>query len=72
FIYRMGNSLRVDGDYTYSKSSQGSEAEVFVYSLKTKYDLSQFVHITLQWAQEQSINPDYKTTDISGNVEINL
>jgi hypothetical protein len=42
------------------------------YSLEAKYNLSQIVHITFRGEQELSIEPNYKTTDILANIEINL
>jgi hypothetical protein len=71
-IYRLGEVLRVDFDYTYSKSYDGAETEITIYSLRTKYALSDFVNLTIRGDQEISRAPDYKLTDITGNVEINL
>ncbi len=71
-IYRLGEKLRVDFDYTYSKSYAGAETEKTNYSLRTRYALSDFVDLTLQGEQEISHAPDYKLTDITGNVEISL
>jgi hypothetical protein len=71
-IYRLGDRLRVDFDYTYSKSYAGAETEKTNYSLRTKYSLSDYVNVTLQCEQETSRAPDYRLTDITGNVEINL
>ncbi|KPJ69550.1 hypothetical protein AMJ44_03565 [candidate division WOR-1 bacterium DG_54_3] len=72
FIYRLGETLRVDFDYTYSKSYAGMETEKSNYSLKTRYALSDFVNLTIQGEQEISSDPDYKLTDITGNIEITL
>lgn len=71
-IYRMGEVLRVDFDYTHSKSYDGAETEITKYSLRTKYALSDFVNLTIRGDQEISRAPDYKLTDITGNIEINL
>jgi hypothetical protein len=71
-IYRWGDVLRVDFDYTYSRSYQGSETERSNYSLRTKYALSDFVNLTVICEQEISHSPDYRLTDITGNVEITL
>jgi hypothetical protein len=71
-IYRQGNRLRIDLDYTYSKSYAGSTTEKTNYSLRAKYSLSDYVNLSLCYDQEISHAPDYKLTDIAGNVEINL
>ena len=72
FIYRFADRLRIDGDYVYSKSHAGAETEKTNYSLRAKYDLTDFIHLTLRGEFEHSLAPDYRTSDISGNVEINL
>ncbi|MFA4905898.1 MAG: hypothetical protein WC645_05290 [Candidatus Margulisiibacteriota bacterium] len=72
FIYRYFDIFRVDGDYTYSKSYAGASTERILYSLRAKYDLSEYIHITVRGDREVSFYPDYKTTDILGNIEINL
>jgi hypothetical protein len=72
FIYRLGDRLRVDFDYTHSKSYAGEETEKDNLSLKTKYAVSEFVDFTLQAKQEISRSPDYRLTDITGNLEISL
>ena len=71
-IYRMGDVLRVDLDYTYSKSYSGQETEKNIYSVKTRYALSDYVNLTVRADQEVSRAPDYRLTDITGNVEITL
>jgi hypothetical protein len=71
-IYRLADRLRVDFEYTYSKSYQGAETEVTDLSLKTQYSVSEFVDFTIQAAQEISRSPDYRLTDITGNLEIKL
>lgn len=71
-IYRQGERLRVDFDYTYSKSYAGAETEKTNYSLRGKYSLSDYVNITLRAEREISRAPDYRLTDFSGNIEINL
>ena len=71
-IYRLGERLRVDFDYTYAKSYAGAETEKTNYALRTKYALSDFVNLTLRVDQESSRAPDYRLTDITGNLEINL
>ena len=71
-IYRLGDKLRVDFDYTHSRSYAGSATEVNKYSLRTKYALSHFVNLTLRAEQEIGSTPDYRLTDITGNIEINL
>ncbi len=72
FIYKLGSNLRIDGDYTYSKSYQGATTEKIVYSVKTKWILNEYVYLTLRGEQEISRAPDYKTSEILGNMEINL
>ncbi|MBU0671942.1 MAG: hypothetical protein KJ732_02815 [Candidatus Margulisbacteria bacterium] len=72
FIYRLGDKLRTDFDYTYAKSFAGAETELNTYSLKIGYALSDFVNLNLQAEQEASRAPDYRLTDITGNIEINL
>lgn len=72
FIYRQGERLRVDFDFTYSKAYAGAETELYDYALRGKYSLSDYVNITLRLEREISRAPDYKLTDIAGNVEINL
>lgn len=72
FIYRYFDMFRVDGDYTYSRSYAGATTERILYSLRAKYDLSEYIHITVRGDREVSFAPDYKTTDILGNVEITL
>ncbi|MCX5726619.1 MAG: hypothetical protein NT030_05530, partial [Candidatus Saganbacteria bacterium] len=72
FICRLGDTLRVDAEYTYSRSYSGEATEMSIYSLEAKYNLSQIVHITFRGEQELSIEPNYKTTDILTNIEINL
>jgi hypothetical protein len=72
FIYRIGNRLRVDFDYLYSNSYAGAINELHDYTLKTRYGLSDFVSLNFQAEQEVSYSPDYRLTDITMNVEINL
>ncbi|MFA5183376.1 MAG: hypothetical protein WC405_18855 [Syntrophales bacterium] len=71
-IYRYLDRLRVDFDWLYAKSSQGLETERYNYALKARYSISDYVNATLRWEREASRQPDYKTTELSGNVEINL
>ncbi|MFH1389503.1 MAG: hypothetical protein ABIH56_02055 [Candidatus Margulisiibacteriota bacterium] len=71
-IYRWSDRLRLDFDYLHSRSSQGVETEKNTYSFKGRYSISDYVNATIRWEREISLNPDYKTTDISGNVEIIL
>jgi hypothetical protein len=72
FIYRQGEKLRIDFDYVYSRSYAGAVTERTNISLRGKYSLSDYVNITLRGEQELSKDPDYRLTDISGNIEINL
>jgi hypothetical protein len=71
-IYRLGERIRADFDYTYSKSYAGAATELNDLSLRVKYSLSDYVNVTIRGGQQISRSPDYKLTDISGNVEINL
>lgn len=72
FIYRNGDRLRVDFDYAYARSYSGAETEVSSYSLRAKYSVSDYVNLTLRAAREVGRAPDYRLTDITGNMEINL
>jgi hypothetical protein len=72
FIYRYGDAFRLDGDYSYSRSFAGAVTEKQLYSLRGKYDISEYLHITLRMDREISFQPDYKTSDFYGNIEINL
>lgn len=72
FIYRQGDRLRVDFDYAYTKSYAGAATEKMNYSLKTKYGISDFVNVMFQAMRETSVSPDYRMTQITGNIEINL
>ncbi|MFA6169872.1 MAG: hypothetical protein WCW67_07980 [Candidatus Margulisiibacteriota bacterium] len=69
-IYRYFDRLRVDFDWLYAKSYQGLETERYNYALKARYSISDYVNASLRFERETS--PDYKTTELSGNVEINL
>ncbi|MGB9612853.1 MAG: hypothetical protein ACPL4K_01575 [Candidatus Margulisiibacteriota bacterium] len=71
-IYRQGERLRVDFNFTYSKSYAGAETQLWDYSLLTKYSLSDYVNVTLRGQRQISSQPDYKLTDLAGSVEINL
>lgn len=71
-IYRWADKFRADFDWTYSRSYAGSSTEKTDYSVRGKYSLSDYVNVTLRIEREVSSAPDYKLTDISGNVEINL
>ncbi len=72
FIYRLVDTLRVDGEATYSKSHAGAKTEKSTYSLKTKYDMNEYVHMTLNLEREISVAPDYRTLEILANLEITL
>ncbi|MEA3493740.1 MAG: hypothetical protein U9R38_05080 [Candidatus Margulisiibacteriota bacterium] len=72
FIYRVGDKLRVDFDYVHSRSFSGAESEVNDFSLRYKYSISEYVDFTIQAEHEIGRAPDYKLTDITGNLEINL
>jgi|GEM_PF-882883 len=72
FTYRWGEIFRMEGNYTYSKAYASSSQEKTLLALNAKYDISEFLHLFLKGARETSLAPDYKTTDISGNIEIDL
>ncbi len=70
--YRFLQILRIDLEYIRSSSYAASDTEVDTYTLKTKYDPNEYVHINLRGTREISINPDYKTSEILGGLEIVL
>ncbi|MDD5594247.1 MAG: hypothetical protein PHG97_05870 [Candidatus Margulisbacteria bacterium] len=72
FIFRQGDRVRVDFDYTYSRSYAGAETEKTNYTLRAKYSLSDYVNVTIRGERELGRAPDYRLTDITGNIEINL
>jgi len=72
FIFRWGRELRVDANYTFSKSYAGATTEKYKWSLQGRYDMYENVHLTLRFEQEISHAPDYKSTDFMGNLEITL
>lgn len=72
FILRATERVRVDGNASYARSYAGASTEKTNYDLRAKYDISDYVHITARTLSEISRNPDYKTSEFSGNVEINL
>ena len=71
-IYRFGDQLRIDFDYTYTKSFSGSETAKNNYDLKTKYALSEFVDFIFQLQQEVGLKPAYRLIDLTANLEIKL
>ncbi len=70
--YKIGDILRVDAQYTRSQSFAASTAQVDTYSLNTKYDPNQYVHINIRGTREISVDPDYKSTEIMGSFDIVL
>lgn len=72
FIYRLADRLRIDFDFTHSQSYGGENTQLNQYELKAKYLVSDYVDMILRLQQEHSIAPDYRLTDITGNVEIKL
>lgn len=72
FVFRQGELLRVDFDYTYAKSYAGVVNEVTTYALRAKYSLNEFINFTLRARREIGVTPDYKLTEVSGNLEIDL
>jgi hypothetical protein len=71
-IYRLRDTLRIDFEYVHSKSFAAEETEKDNYSLKTRYALSEYASLALRVDQEVSRRPNYRLTDIAGNIEINL
>ncbi|MBI5700440.1 hypothetical protein HZC34_01165 [Candidatus Saganbacteria bacterium] len=71
-IIRIMDKLRIDGDFQYSKSYAGAAAEKTNFSVRGRYDMSDIVHITARLDTEIGRSPDYKTSEFSGIVEINL
>ncbi|MBU0573258.1 MAG: hypothetical protein KKH83_02125 [Candidatus Margulisbacteria bacterium] len=72
FIYRYKEKFRLEGAYSYARSFAGASTEKTNYSLKAKYAVAEYINLSLKGEQEISKNPDYKTTDISGYIEITL
>lgn len=72
FTIKSRDLFRIDGSYSYQKSHAGAATEKTNYKLQGRYDLAAFVHITLRTESEISHNPDYKISEFSGSVEINL
>jgi len=72
FIFRITNLLRLEASYSYSRSYAGSSAEKTTYTLDAKYDMNEYVHMTLSFDEERNVEPYYKITDLVGNVEIDL
>jgi hypothetical protein len=70
--YKIGDILRVDAQYTRAQSFAASSAQVDTYSLNTKYDPNQYVHINIRGTREISVDPDYKSTELMGSLEIVL
>ena len=70
--YKLRETLRVDAEYTHSKSFAASSTEIDTYSLKTKYDPNQYVHINLRGTREISVSPNYRSSEIMGSIEIVL
>jgi hypothetical protein len=68
--YKVTDILRVDGEYTRSQSFAASSAQVDTFSLNTKYDPNQYIHINIRGTREISVEPDYKTSEIMGSLEI--
>ncbi|MBN2058033.1 MAG: hypothetical protein JW782_04500 [Candidatus Saganbacteria bacterium] len=71
-VYRQGERLRLDLGYTHARSYAGAETRVDTFTFKTRYSVSDYVRLNLLAQQENSSAPDYRLTDISGNVEIRL
>lgn len=72
FIYRWADRLRIDGDYLFSQSLAGSLSSKHNLSLKTKYSVNDFVNLIVRYQREIGLSPDYRLTDMSANIEINL
>lgn len=71
-VYRQGERLRIDLGYTHARSYAGAETRVDTFTFKARYSVSDYVRLNLLAQQENSYAPDYRLTDISGNVEIRL
>jgi len=71
-IYRLGDKFRLDLDWTYARSFAGQVTEVTDCALRARYCLNDQLNVTLRAEQQVSRSPDYRLTDISGNIEINL
>ena len=72
FVYSLPGKLRLDGEYLYAKSYSGANMENSKVNLRGIYDFSGFLHFALRIETEINSFPYYKTSDFSGNVEINL
>ena len=70
--YRVEDRLRIEGEYTYYRSYVGASTERSKYSLKSKYNMTDFIHLDLRGEHEVSFSPDYRTTEIMGSLEIRI
>ena len=70
--YRSGSILWIDSSYERSLSYAATSSQVDTYVINMKYDPSQYVHLNLKGTREISVDPDYKTTEILGSLEIVL
>jgi hypothetical protein len=70
--YIYDDVLRIDTEYYKSMSYSGSESQIDTYSLKIKYDPSQYVHLNLRGTREIAVEPNYKDSEVMGSVEIVL
>src|SRR3989339_1051890 len=72
FTFSLPGQFRLDGNYSYAKSYVGTNSEKTNLSLRGKYDFYSFLHVAVRAESEISTFPSYKTSELSGNVEINL
>jgi len=70
--YILGDKLRIDAEYDRSISYAGNSTEIDTYSLKTKYDPNENVHLNIRGTREIGVEPDYRTSEILGSIEIVL
>lgn len=71
-IYRQGEELRFDLDYSYALTYAGIHNEKQTLALRLKYNLSEFVSVIFRGTREISQLPWYRLTDLAGNIEIKL
>lgn len=72
WTFKIKELFRIDGEYTRSMSYGAASTQVDTYSLKTKYDPNENVHVNLRGTREISVDPDYKSSEIMGSLEIVL
>jgi hypothetical protein len=70
--YRIMEIFRIDGEYIRSMSYAASSSQVDTYSLKAKYDPNENVHVNLRGTREIAVEPNYRSSEIMGSLEIVL